>query len=106
MSKFVRMLNNLRCTPDGEGAANLRGVRDADENENENFMYLVLGGDGSVPLKARTDPSATYTPSPRRLSIPSHHRATTVSKEDWRRWGSETPRLPHPPLPLARARAQ
>src|SRR5260221_11987357 len=26
------------------------------------FTYLVLGGDGSVPLQARTDPSATCTP--------------------------------------------
>ena len=34
MSKFVHKLRNLLCTLDGEGAANLRGIRDADQGHN------------------------------------------------------------------------
>src|SRR5712691_5866586 len=99
MSTFVRMSNTLRCTPDGEGTANLRGVRDADEGHKIHIPRLRWRWISAVASKEW--PVGNIHPHPASLvhpfSPPGHHRF----KEDWRKWGLETP-----PLPFARAQAQ
>src|SRR5579863_4331443 len=76
MSKFVHMLNNLRCTLDGEGAANLRGVRDTDECHKirvprPRWRWINAVASKDCPVRnIHPQPASLVHP----FSPPGHHR--------------------------------
>ena len=76
MSKFVHKLRNLLCTLGGEGAANLRGIRDADQGHNIDVPRPRWRCTSAVASK--DCPVRNMHPQPVSLvhpfSPPGHHR--------------------------------